>query len=297
MGQEAPFFSIIVPTFARPGQLLVCLQALSRLKYPRDRFETIVVDDGSEVPPEEAVAAFKDRLDVTLVTQPNAGPAAARNAGADRARGAFLAFTDDDCAPSPTWLKHLALCFAQAPEHLVGGQTVNALPDNIYSNASQILIDYLYDYYNADRSDTRFFASNNLALPASCFHATGGFDSVFACAAAEDREFCDRWLSKGNRMTYAPDAVVYHAHALRWQTFCRLHFRYGQGAFYFHRVRSRRVQRRIKIEPVSFYVNLVKYPFPYFSRRRALRLAALMGVSQVAHTAGFFWGKAREAGG
>ncbi len=43
-----PEFSIIVPTFNRPTQLAACLTALARLDYPRDRFEVVVVDDGSE---------------------------------------------------------------------------------------------------------------------------------------------------------------------------------------------------------------------------------------------------------
>jgi len=68
----------------------------------------IVVDDGSEMPLEAVVAAFHDQLDVTLLTEPHAGPATARNTGAVRAKGEFLAFTDDDCTPASDWLQTLA---------------------------------------------------------------------------------------------------------------------------------------------------------------------------------------------
>src|SRR5437867_3420967 len=88
---ERPVFSIVVPTYRRPKQLAACLQALAKLDYARERFEVIVVDDGSTTPPEAVVTSFQDRLQVTLVLQPHAGSAAARNTGAERARGEYLA--------------------------------------------------------------------------------------------------------------------------------------------------------------------------------------------------------------
>ncbi len=287
MRQEQPFFSIVIPTYARPRQLATCLQYLARLDYPRDRFEVIVVDDGSETPPEAVIASFCGHLDVTLLKQAHAGPAAARNTGATQARGAFLAFTDDDCAPAPDWLQTLAARFATTPDHLIGGRTLNALPDNPYSTASQLLIAYLYTYYNADSDRARFFASNNLAMPADRFHAIGGFDMTYTRTAAEDRELCDRWLHHGYRMAYAPEALVYHAHALTFRTFLRQHFNYGCGAFRFRQARAQRACGRIRLEPFSFYLNLLLYPFSQAQGWRALFLAVLLGVSQVANAVGF----------
>ena len=109
-----------------------------------------------------------------------------------------------------------------------GGQSFNALPTNPYSTASQLLISYLYSYYNGRSSQARFFASNNLAFPADGLRAIGGFDATYTRTAGEDRELCDRWLTDGRRKLYAPDAVVYHAHALTFRTFWRQHFNYRQ---------------------------------------------------------------------
>jgi cellulose synthase/poly-beta-1,6-N-acetylglucosamine synthase-like glycosyltransferase len=289
MRQEQLFFSIIIPTYARPGQLAACLQALARLDYPRDRFEVIVVDDGSETPLEDVVAPFCNQLDVTLVTQVHAGPAAARNTGATRAKGEFLAFTDDDCAPASDWLQVLAAHFARASDYAIGGRTLNALPDNPYSTASQLLVACLYIYYNADPDQARFFTSNNLALPADRFHAMGGFDTTYTRTAAEDREFCDRWLHHGYRMAYVPEATVYHAHELTFRTFWQQHLNYGRGAFQFRQVRACRDRGHIKLEPVSFYLNLLRYPFLQARGWQALSLAALLVVAQVANAVGFLW--------
>jgi GT2 family glycosyltransferase len=288
LGQGQPFFSIVIPTYGRPGQLTACLAALARLHYPRKRFEVIVADDGSEVLPEAMIAPFCDRLNVTLLRQQHAGPALARNTGAARAKGRFLAFTDDDCTPAPDWLLVLAARFAATPDAAIGGHTLNALPDNPYSTASQLLIEYLYTYYNADPTRAGFLTSNNLALPAERFRAVGGFDATLR-RASEDRELCDRWLSHGYGMVYAPEALVYHAHALTLRTFWRQHFNYGRGAFYFHWARARRGQTRVRVEPLTFYLSLLRYPSLQVQNRQALLLAALLMVAQVANAAGFFW--------
>ncbi|MFQ5938329.1 MAG: glycosyltransferase [Acidiferrobacterales bacterium] len=287
--QNQPFFSIIVPTYKRPAQLANCLESLACLNYPRDCFEVIVVDDGSDVSPEAVVTRFRKRVDVTLLIQPEAGPAMARNTGAARAKGEVLAFTDDDCTPAHNWLQNLAIRFAASPDSAIGGRTVNALPDNLYSTASQLLVDYLYGTYNCDPNRARFFTSNNLALPGNRFHAIGGFDANFSRAAGEDRELCDRWLHHGYRMLYAPEVLVYHTHALTFRTFCRQQFNYGRGGSYFHHVRARRRQGRIRVERMEFYLNLLRYPLTRMRARRAFLFSKLFLISQGAIMAGILW--------
>ena len=238
MVREAPFVSIVIPTHRRPAQLAACLTSLGTLDYPRDRFEVIVVDDGGNMSP-DSVAPFRPRLDVTLLNQAHSGPAAARNHGARRAKGELVAFTDDDCVVDPRWVRALAARF-DGSGNAIGGRTLNALPHNVYSTASQILIDYLYGYYNPVAEDAVFFASNNLAVSRREFLAIGGFDESFGRAAGEDRELCDRWRGLGHGMIYAADALVHHGHELTLRRFCRQHFNYGRAAVHFHRARTRR---------------------------------------------------------
>ena len=220
MKQDQPFFSIIVPTYNRPRQLAECLRALAALDYPRRRFEVIVVDDGSDSPLAEVIAPFHPLLRLALVTQENAGPGAARNTGAALAEGTFLAFTDDDCLPTGQWLTALAARFAEYPHRAIAGRTINALPHNPFARASQIIIDLVHAYYNADPQQARFSASNNLALPRELFRSLGGFDETFR--TSEDRDLIDRWLNRGHRLIYAPEVLVYHAPLLTWRGYCRL---------------------------------------------------------------------------
>lgn len=285
-----PFFSIVIPTYNRPERLANCLKVIALLDYPRDRFEVIVVDDGSKRPLDEVVAPFQSEIKIELLRQENAGPAAARNRGAAEAQGEFIAFTDDDCQPTADWLTKFAASFANAPQAMLGGKTINALDNNPFSAASQKLIDYLYEYYNPAKGKDAFFASNNIAMPTANFKALKGFDVSFPLAAAEDRDFCDRW-NRSYPMVYVPEAQIEHYHKLSLKSFWRQHFGYGRGAFCFHQIRSQRAAKEIEVEPLSFYFDLLAYPFSQATKQPKILISSLFLVSQVANVAGFFWEK------
>ena len=86
---DSPRFSIVIPSYCRPQRLQRCLAAIAQLDYPRDRFEVVVVDDGSEPALESAVAPWRNAFSINLIRQANAGPAAARNQGRSRRRDSF----------------------------------------------------------------------------------------------------------------------------------------------------------------------------------------------------------------
>jgi glycosyltransferase involved in cell wall biosynthesis len=285
MEQKKNLFSIIVPTYNRPKQLVICLQSLTRLDYPRDQFEVIVIDDGSDTSLQPVVDCFSNHLDITLLNQIHAGPAAARNIGAERAKGVFLAFTDDDCTPAPDWLQKLAKHFTEVPEHAIGGRVLNALSKNPYATTSQIIVDVAYVHYNVNPNLARFFASNNLAVPAGPFHAIGGFDPTFR--TAEDREFCDRWQHHGFQMTYIPEALIYHSNALNFCSFWRQHFNYGKGAYRYHQKRTQYGAGRFRPD-LKFYRRLFFIPFMQERGIRVLRVTILLMISQIANALGLF---------
>src|SRR5262245_617213 len=284
MQEGSPTFSIVIPTYARSMQLAECLNSLAALTYPHDRFEVIVVDDGGEMPLTAIVDRFARELDLTLITQARAGPAAARNTGVARAKGNFLAFTDDDCQPQPDWLQKLGARLEATPARLIGGRTLNGLSDNPYSAASQFILDSVYSYYNSGAGGARFFASNNLAMPVEGFHTLGGFDPSFR--TSEDRDLCDRWLQHGYRMTYAPEAIVYHSHQLTLRNFWRQHFNYGRGAFRFHQMRARRGAGHLRPD-LKFYMSLLHASF--LKEYRQIRLFPILALWQVANITGFLW--------
>jgi glycosyltransferase involved in cell wall biosynthesis len=285
-------FSIIIPTYARPLPLAGCLESLTRLESPAAGFEVIVVDDGSPQPLDEIVKPWRDRLNLTLMRQSNSGPGAARNAGAERACGRFLAFTDDDCRPASDWLTALARRFEQSPQNLLGGSTVNELTHNSYATASQILIDVVYAFYNRRPEEPRFFASNNIAVPAELFRQSGGFDpQSFPLVAAEDRDFCDRWRRQGRQMTFAREAVVWHAHDLTLRDYCKQHFTYGRGALHFDRALRNRNDGRPRDDSgfLAQLPRLLKEPLRELPTAQVFKVLPLVFLSQAVNAVGFFY--------
>ncbi len=277
-------FSVVVPTYRRTAPLDRLLSALAAQEHETADFEVIVVDDGGGAPLDELVRAHADSLDIRVLSKTNGGPAGARNFGVAHARGNYLAFTDDDCAPGPQWLSALDRTFDVSPNAVVGGPVLNGVEDNLYSEATELLVDYLYLRYNPTDVFGGFYLANNLAVSRAGFLAAGGFDA--SMRFAEDREFCYRWAARGGAFRYAADAVVRHYNELRPCSFAKLHFDYGGGTAAF-RARSRRHNLPpATISTPSWYVGLVTHGMRTQRGRRGLALSALLAASQICSVAG-----------
>lgn len=278
-----PSYSVIVPTYNRPGMLDDCLQALSRIEYPGDCFEILIVNDGGFV---TELPILPPALNVRMIQQDkNLGPGAARNLGASQAQYDFLAFTDDDCRPDPRWLSALASIHKEFPGFGVGGRTRNALAANACSAASHSVQEVMHHYFNREPRNCLFFPTNNFSVPRADFLALGGFNEAYR--TSEDREFCDRWLLSGRTLAYASEAIVDHAHDLAVRSLFAQHFAYGKGAFRFYSGRKQRGRPGLSID-LQFYRYLLLHPFQNGNRRR-LRLFASILITQLANAAGYAW--------
>lgn len=215
--------SVIIPAKDAAKTLGACLQALLHqedLQFGHD-YEVIVVDDGSS----DATAEIAERHTVRVVRQTNAGPAAARNAGARVARGTLLAFTDADCTPSPSWLRDLTRPFDD-PE-VVGVKGVYSTRQ-VALVARFVQLEYEYKYTrmgNYARID--FIDTYSAAYRKEVFILNGGFDEAFRVPSVEDQEFSFRLARKGYQLVFEPGAVVFHEHDRSLAEYLRRKFGIG----------------------------------------------------------------------
>lgn len=284
---DRPKISVVIPTRNRTAALRRCLEALAESTLDPRYFEVIVVDDGSDPPLTAAISEVRGKLALSVLRQEHRGPAAARNQGRARAAAPLLAFTDDDCRPSPDWLPAILRSVAEAPTAMVGGATWNAVRTSAFSEASQLLVQYLYEGYLQPSGQPNFFASNNVAVPAVALEEIGGFSERFPRAAGEDRELCRRWCNARLPMLFAPDATVMHYHDLDASGFARQHFNYGRGGYLLRRTCEENEVPAPGFEPVSFYLRLVAYPRHGAEPTRAARLTLLLLLSQMFNAAGY----------
>ncbi len=97
-----PFVSVIIPVFNDSERLKLCLEALHDQTYPKNLYEVIVVDNGSDNGVEDVVNKFTQ---ASYTNENRLGSYSARNKGISMARGQVIAFTDSDCIPVPEWIE------------------------------------------------------------------------------------------------------------------------------------------------------------------------------------------------
>ncbi|MGB5952222.1 MAG: glycosyltransferase [Ornithinimicrobium sp.] len=279
MSPSDPQWSVVVPSYNRPDELRRCVTALQSLRAGEgESVEILIVDDGGARAAEPVAMSVPGPHQVRVYRQVNQGPAAARNAGAAHARGRWLALTDDDCRPRGDWLIGLGAALHEHPAALVGGRTVNALADNAWSEATQILVDHV-----VSTTPGGFLPSCNLAVDRQRFLASGGFDVSFPRAAGEDRALCDAWLAAGGKVLLVEGAVVDHEHRLTPRSFWRQHAGYGRAA---HRIHA--TTHGSQPGPPSRYLSLLTGPFARLPVLPALNLSSRLLISQLATAWGWF---------
>jgi len=186
---------------------------LARQTVIAHRFEVIVVDDGSTDGTGAVVEAWIAQSGMgcwRVVSQPNAGPAAARNYGAMLAKAPLLLFTDADCAPGPHWVETLLAVFEQSD---VMGAKGTYLTDQTGLTPRFVQAEYEDRYermLGSERID--FVDTYSAAYRRDIFLENGGFSTVFTTASVEDQEFSFRLASKGYRLVFVPKAQVKHIH-------------------------------------------------------------------------------------
>ncbi|ACF12854.1 glycosyl transferase family 2 [Chloroherpeton thalassium ATCC 35110] len=194
-----PKISLIVPTYNRKALLAELLETVYRQALPESDYEVVVVSDGSSDGTDELMAGMTAaHPNLRYVRQQNQGPAAARNNGAKLARADIIAFTDDDCHVSPTWLKEILEIFGK--KNIVGiqGRTTTVREERT-PLTHQI----------ENETGHPALPTCNAAFRKSAFESIGGFDCSFPFAHNEDADLAWR-MKKLGEISFEPSVHVIH---------------------------------------------------------------------------------------
>jgi GT2 family glycosyltransferase len=205
---ESPVLTVIVPVYNSAGPLAVCLRALAQSTL--QPVEVLVVDDGSSDDP----AAVAERYGATVIRLArNAGPAAARNAGAARASGNVLVFVDADTEIHPDALEIIARRLAENSkvDAVFGSYDDSPSDPGRVSRFRNLL--HCYTHREAPREANTFWAGCG-AIRRAVFQESGGFDERYVKSSAEDVELGMRLARRGRRIEIDPSIQV--RHLKRW---------------------------------------------------------------------------------
>lgn len=206
---DQPFVSIVIPTFRNPGPLRQTLESLRQLDYPSDRYEIVVVDDGSRDGTAAAVDAVAGELPpVRYHAQSRGGASRARNQGARLASGEVLIFVDDDMLVPPTLIDHhLQALENHAPAVISGYREfapglvaeLSTTPFGRFRLEVEPRQEWGEGYEERMRATDigcrphpEGLTANDLAVRRGDFFHIGGFDEEFPHAGYEDQEFALR---------------------------------------------------------------------------------------------------------
>jgi glycosyltransferase involved in cell wall biosynthesis len=220
--------SVVVPCYNSARYIEGTLDALGRLEPGEHELEIILVDDGST---DDTAERIKYRP-VTLIRQPNGGPAAARNSGWRAASGEIVCFTDADCIPPAGWLRCLLAGFEIPEVGAVAGSYEAANPGRLLARLIQAEIAYRH---RRMPQFVRAGGTYNLAVRRVVLEAVGGFDESFPAASGEDNDLSYRIRRAGHRIAFCPQCRVAHYHPEAWLAYLRTQYIHGYWRSRLHR--------------------------------------------------------------
>jgi GT2 family glycosyltransferase len=226
--------TVVVPTIGRPSLLAETLASVARCE-PRPA-ELIVVDQSEEVASIEVVNDL--HLPGARVVQSRSrGRGRAVNEGLRHATRPITFVLDDDCAVRSDWVAVGIRAMRQVPDGIICGRVLPAGGDP--RAVPSIYLAERPDDYSGELHCGVLYAGNMVCSPESVL-AVGGFDERIV-PAAEDCDFCYRWLRGGGRLRHVPELVVWHRD---WRTPDELRKLYvdyacGRGMFYAKHLRAR----------------------------------------------------------
>lgn len=227
--EEFSFLSIIVPTYNKKGLLRKTIESLLEQSYPMDKYEIIIVDDGSTDGTGEWIRIQQERCicNVRYFFQKNRGPAAARNLGIKHARGETIAFIDSDCIASRTWLEEITKGYDNDRIAGIGG-LIKPIPTN--SRISQYCAYIkMNERPKIDKTGITFLITGNSSFRKDYLNAVGGFDERYTFPGGEDPDLCYRLKEKGYIFRYNRNAIVYNPHKQTLGELAKTYFNYGKG--------------------------------------------------------------------
>jgi glycosyltransferase involved in cell wall biosynthesis len=217
-------FSIVIPALNEEHVICQCLSSIAGLEFPRQKFEVIVVDNGSSDRTFEIAESYRGAMNVTVLLRPKMNISGLRNAGAAVSSGEYLIFLDADMVVPTDWLQRAAMLFISSKAEIIGG--FFRVPEH-YSWVARVWFKRKTDEVNLSPP---YVPSGNLMVSRSQFNAIGGFDE--SLETSEDCDFCCRARGLGlNLAEYNAISVVHLGSPQTLAAFFRREIWHGSSVF------------------------------------------------------------------
>ncbi|PTB97905.1 glycosyltransferase [Marivirga lumbricoides] len=270
------FYSIIIPVYNRPDEIRELLESLTRQTY--NKFEVLVIEDGSDKKCEDICASFSDKIYIKYFYKENTGQGFSRNYGYERAKGEYFVVFDSDCI----------------------------IPSNYFEVVDEFLRDYPFDAYGGPDAALDSFTSTQKAISYSMtsFFTTGGIRGgklhvgtfrprsfnmgisrmvyektrgYVITRMAEDLEFSIRIEKAGFKIGLIPNAVVYHKRRTDLKQFYKQLFFFGRGRINLYRFYKEEL-KPVHAFPSVFSLGLIAWLISFFIYSPVFRIGSILVI-------------------
>jgi glycosyltransferase involved in cell wall biosynthesis len=202
---EYPFVSIIVVVLNMESTIYGCLSSLTSLSYPKERYETVVVDGGST----DQTPAICREFGVRCVVEKKRGRGLARNVGIKSSNGEIVAFIDADCTACRDWLSVHVASYRDSTTGAVTGAVLNPY---LSSSTTPAILMHYENFAEFDESLKRRYIYHaptcNASFRRSVLESVGFFDE--SLDAYEDFVLSKKITDAGYHILFEPNAKAVH---------------------------------------------------------------------------------------
>jgi GT2 family glycosyltransferase/glycosyltransferase involved in cell wall biosynthesis len=280
MKSRLPAISVIIPTFNRAAMLADTLESFAAQSIPKNRYEVVVVDDGSKDATPEVCRDFASPIQLKYLHIENSGISAAKNTGILASRGKILLFSDDDDIADSHLLEEHLKAHKRYPQESVAilgyttwAPTLSVTPLMHYVTDIRRFLFAYGDLKDGQMLDFTYFWGGRSSCKRSFLAKHGVFNRQFP-TIIEDMELGYRLSKFGFRVVFHRPAVSYMARPLSFEEFCDRCERQGEALFRFSRLHDDPVvqqycqladpfieNRAVSVDPEARWPGLVAASF------------------------------------
>jgi glycosyltransferase involved in cell wall biosynthesis len=224
-------YSVIIPSYNRVDEIEELVKSIQNINFDRNRFEVIIIDDGSTDHTLKFLDKYKSETNYSLsyYSQKNQGPGVARNTGMRKASGDFFIFVDSDCTVPDNWLLEIDVILEKENADAFGG------PDTFRDDFPALLkaINYSMTSFlttgglrgKKGKKFAKFYPrSFNMGLSRQLWEKIGGFGSL---RHGQDIEFSNRIIKSSAKVSFVDSAPVFHKRRTNIRRFYKQVFNWG----------------------------------------------------------------------
>lgn len=215
--ENMPFVSVIIPVYNEEIYLDMCLKSINEMSYPRESFEIIVVDNGSDDNSVDIARKYTDK--VFIYPKINVGEM--RNYGAKYAKGEIYAFIDSDCVADKEWITNAVGLIKE--KYCITGSKVDIPCKSAWIEKAW------YPNKKIGQTNTSYINSGNMIVPARLFKNLNGFN--INLSSGEDAEICYRAKKLAKIISDPRIRVTHYGNPKTMCQFFKREIWHGLGAF------------------------------------------------------------------